>query len=281
MRYTDPTGNFPTEQDILDGRAEFTCKCGWIDWNHIRKSDGIGYGLADDLEYAANSFHSNPYVSDNWGVYVGIPLGQWGVEFDVFGEYAVIPHNQLLDKNHRESLAISIFMSANERFEQLQGALGDVGIEQLQSSYYSEEDLPSDAIGCWVGLQRLYVGSDSNSLYEQVRKKCGAVGPEASVRVFRDAYAGGVRALTNWRVWRARVLPLTGCDSYLCRCSSFSCSAGGSRTWPSEFASLTSRRIHPDPSGKWWWYRGLYEDGYVVEEMERSRVVRFGLVENP
>ena len=270
VRFVDSTGYFPTEEDIRNGGAEFTCRCGWIDWNHVRNSDSLGYELTDDLEYAAGNFRPDPGLRDNWGIYVGISVGSGGIEFDFFGEHAVIPNDRLSSMNDtcRTTLAASMFMDANEHFEELQGALGwlpfGVGA-RLRSSYFSEEDLPSDIIGFYVGFQRFHTDLTSDQLYEQVREKCGAVGEQKSLEVFEETYENGAKAVTNWRCWYPRCLPLVGCNSALCE---------GSRAWPSEFSAITSSRIWSQYDGTWWWYRGWYADGHLIPT-RRSRVYRF------
>jgi hypothetical protein len=267
VRFVDRAGLFPTEQDILDGKAEFTCRCGWIDWNHVDKSNIIAYEILDDLSYIEDNFGPDPALLDNWAIYVAIPLGRGGFEIDFFNGRAVVPFAQLSSSDSRRNVTVSIFMDANEWFEELQGAVGSVfGIDRLQSSYYSEEDLPSDIIGLYAGLQRLTMHTESNVIYARVRQMCGAVGKQASLNVYRDpdAYAEGTRAVTGWRNWHARRWVLTGCNSNLCAMSP-------SRAWPSEFSALASSRIYPEVGGAWWRYRGLYEDGGLVST-ERTRI---------
>jgi RHS repeat-associated protein len=280
LRFVDPTGLFPTRYDIEQEYAEFSCKCGWIDWNHVRVSDGIGYALLDDLDYTAYNFGEDARFSNNWGIHVGIPLGvdvgPIHPQIDWFSDYAVVPHNQTVSIRNREQLAVSIFMSANERFEILQGTyawLPGFG-DNLQSSYYSEEDLPSDIIGFYIGLQR-FRGEARERVYQRVRDMCGAVGKTASLDVFEETYGSGSRAVANWRIWHARVLPLTGCNSHLCRCADSSCGAEGTRTWPSQLAALTSSRTFPNRGGNWWWYGGALRDGYIYMTTGRERVIRF------
>jgi RHS repeat-associated protein len=273
VRFSDRTGLFPTEDQICDDGdteyrcSEFTCNCGWIDWNHLRTSDRLGYGLLDDLAYAVDSYWPEPTLRDSWGIYVGIPLGFAGFEMDLFGGYAVIPHRQVpIGSEDGTTLATSIFMDANERFEELQGAhswLPFVG-GKLKSSYYSEEDLPSDIIGFYAGYQRFVSGLGYEQVYQQVRELCVSVGKQASVNVFRETYKNGALAQTNWRNWHPRFIPLAGCNSHVCK---------GTRTWPSNFAVLTSARMYPGVNGDWWWFRNMSEDGSLVST-ERPRVYR-------
>ena len=269
VRFVDRTGHFPTEEEIKGSQAEFTCRCGWIDWNHVRKSDELTFSLLSNLKYASRNFHQDPTLTNDWGIYFGIPLGFRGVEVDVFSGTAVIPHNNLLEIDHTR-LAASIFMSANEQFEELQGyfggPLGLVGIDKLKASYYSEEDLSSDIMGFYIGAQRFNTLEQSSQLKERIRKLCNAVGLKASLEVFRESYGNGSKGLTNWRHWYPRAMHLTGCESGLCR----------TRTWPSEFSRLTSARINPSTNGAWRWYLSARDGGLVPTD--RSGVFRLSNV---
>jgi RHS repeat-associated protein len=262
----DRSGYFPTLSDIDNGLAEFTCNCGWIDWKHVRKSDELAYGLVDDLKFIANNFYPDPGLNDNWAIYTGIPLGLGPVEFDLFSEYAVVPHGEmLLQDSGRVALAVSVFMDANEGFENKQGSLPWAIVPWLRNSYYSEEDLPSDIIGFYVGLHRYTTPTSYDALIKEVRDRCGAVGRDDSHDVFVETYSNGNKAITGWNRWYPRCAELVGSNACLCE--------NGSRTWPSEFKALTSLRVPPSPDGSWWWYTGGTDDGFLVPT-ERPRIFR-------
>lgn len=249
------------------GWLEFTCKCGWIDWTHGVKSDERAFALVDDLRYATNNFGAHPLLNSNWGISFGVPVGFGeGHDIDLFSGVAVIPHNQLTSRG-KIGMAVSIFMDANEHFEELQGMHSWAPFVggKFQSSYYSEEDLPSDIIGFYVGYQRLETGSSSRQIRRQVQEICGAVGVTTSLNVFREVYANGTLVETNWSNWYPKYRPLTGCSALHCI---------GDRTWPSQFATLTFRRAHPQVNGIWWWHRGPHYEGPLVST-ERSRIFRF------
>jgi len=265
VRFVDSTGCFPTDEDEIGPEgAEFTCNCGWIDWTHA--TTDLGYDLLDDLKYAAENYYFDRDLQDRWGFDVRISLRRSFLEFDLFREYAVIPHGQLMaGGSARTRLAVSIFMDANEHFEKLQGIWGRVPIvgARLRSSCFSEEDLVSDIIAFYIGLQRSATGLRRELLEEQVRDMCGSVGEVESKKVFRETYASGARAQTSWMNWRPRFIPLIGCNSGYC---------SGPRVWPSEFSRLTSGRILPG-SNSWWWYRGQVRDGAAVPT-EEPRIFR-------
>ena len=262
IRFVDRLGLFPTEGDIREGNAEFTCACGWIDWNHVKKSDEVAYALVDDLKYAAQHMRYDPFLlDDRWGIYVGISLGWRDFNLDLFGHEAVVRHSELSTEDRRTSLASSISMDANEHFEENQRRWG------MGSSYYSEEDLLSDMLGFYVGLERFKnVGVSSDQVKQRILSLCGSVGKDKSIDVLKGTYANGANALLGWKNWSPRCVELTGSDSCLCN--------GTSRKWPAEFAALASRREFPSPDGTWWWYRGWSEDGDLVQT-ERPRIYRF------
>jgi RHS repeat-associated protein len=263
IRFVDRTGHFPTEEDVQSGSAEFTCNCGWIDWNHAIKSDELSFALLDDLKYAADN---SLLLPGNWGIYFGIPLGAAGIEVDLFRKSAVIPNSSVSGSTNRMRVAVSIFMDANEHFEELQGYWDWLPVfgQRLRSSYFSEEDLPSDIIGFYIASQRFSgTGLESEQIIQQIRDVCGAVGTEKSLTVFREDYKDGTRETTGWRNWFPSFLPQVGCD----QCDE-------PRAWPSEFAGLAALRVLPQVNGTWWWYRGILEDGPPVRT-ERHRVVVF------
>ena len=222
----------------------------------------MAFALLDDLNFASHSLLRMP---SNWGVYFGIPLGFGGIEIDLFGKQAVVPDSHLSDRERAARIAVSIFMDANEQFEAQQGGLSWLPIfgGRLRSSFFSEEDLTSDIIGFYIASQRFSGSGSSEQIKQQIRGMCEAVGPEKSSRVFRENYAGGAMAVTKWAHWFPRFLPLTGCDT-----------CNEPRTWPSEFATLTSSRAFPQANGLWWWYRGIFEDGPPIGT-ERPSVVVF------
>ncbi len=246
----DPSGMFPDLGDVEKGDAGFSCNCGWLDWKHIRKTNQIVYDLLDDLRFASSQTITNPFWTGLWGVYTYVPLGLGILEVHLFGGVAAIP-----DRSAKAviPLAVSIFMSANERFEENQLRASQEWFPgtvppfkgRLTSSYFSEEDLPSDLIGFYIAHQRWSGGQKSSSVVEeQVKKICGAVGREESLEVFKQIYGEGALGITGWRNWVPRLMPLSGCCADLCT---------GLRVWPVTFSNLTSQRVLPQLYGDWWW----------------------------
>ncbi len=275
VNYTDPTGRFMEEGEVEKGGAEYSCNCGWLDWNHVFQSFSSSNALLNNLKYAADSYRPDWALRDIWGFYYGLPLRAGPVGTDLFAGTALVPNRSLAGENDRSKLGVSIFMDANEQFEQKQGDLGLVLNQvpyagaKLRNSYFSEEDLPSDIIGYEASLQ-LFGGRELNfeQFKGQIREACGAVGKTASLDVFRDTYGGGALAENNWRNWSPRLVPLRGCSSGLC---------SGSRAWPAQFSALTSLRIRPQQNGMWWWYADA-RDGALVQA-GRPKVFRLSVGE--
>jgi RHS repeat-associated protein len=258
IKHADPTGRFPTFADVATGGAEYTCNCGWIDWDHVFKSADISQGLVDSLTFARGSFRYDPNLTDLWATGLGIaarlPIG-------AFDNYAVVP-NSSLSTYSVQKLATSIFMDANERFEMNQGSTGQFW------SFFSEEDLPSDIIGFDIGWRLAAFSDTYERLQGEVRQLCKPVNAggsfQNSLTVWRETYGGNTlpewvpnlpgeaqilflppNAQTNWRNWYARLVTLTGrCDNGLCP---------GSRAWPSRFAYYPQIRIMPQVGQAWWW----------------------------
>ncbi len=268
---TDPSGYFPTKDDVENEDAQFTCNCGWIDWNHVRNSDRLGFELMDDLTYANSIFSSDSWRSDNWAIDVYVQVGFAGLEMKLFDATAVVP-NPSIRTNGAAKLAVSIFMDANETFEETQGALGTLPIPiiggKFNSSYYSEEDLSSDIIGFYIGMQRFNLGQDYEILKNQVQSICRAVDREESLRVFREVYDNGTSAVTGWKKWYPRLTSENngGCET-----------CDEPRQWPSTFSRLTSQRVYPQLDGDWWWGYRPYLRHYLMAT-EHPRVNRLSLL---
>ncbi len=258
VNYTDRTGRFIDESDITKDPpgAEYSCNCGWIDWTHV--GDFSGYSLLSNLTYARDNYRPDKAGTDKWLFYHPISVHAGPVSLDLFNGFALVPNRSLTSGDNIPKLGLSIFMDANEQFEQQQGDVGArLFLPKLQSSWFSEEDLPSDLMGFYGGLQKFGNPNLSPEQFkEQIRQVCGAVGKEASLTVFRDTYKGGALALRGWKNWYPRLVPLAGgCSSGLC---------SGRRAWPAQFSALTDLRIRPEENGVWWWWWSAHPDDVVV-----------------
>ncbi len=280
----DPSGYGPNINEI--GTAyDYSCNCGWIDWHHVEKSEELTYNLLDDLEYVRNNPPSDSSWLSKWGIYFGIPItgailfgGTGLITGDLYHDYAVMPHTSVQSIG-RIDLATSIFMDANIRFEDLQGAAAQTllgsHLPQLTTSVYSEEDLVSDLIGFYVGLQRNLTktnpqGSTSEQLKNQIKSMCGVMSVSDAQSVFQNTYANGANTLTGWRNWYPRLLPLLGCQNCVCPTP---------RKFPSEFIQLTSRRIPPQVNEIWWWSKDDQPPGGTWGPTDRPLVL--ALYDNP
>ncbi|MBK7450192.1 MAG: hypothetical protein IPJ47_12525 [Anaerolineales bacterium] len=41
VNYVDPSGNIPSQADVDNGRAIYSCKCGWIDASHASTENAL------------------------------------------------------------------------------------------------------------------------------------------------------------------------------------------------------------------------------------------------
>jgi hypothetical protein len=198
------------------------------------------------MEYARWAL--NPFSS--WGLKVRIQAGTLlKMPAVVFDRIAVVPDIFVKAKDIFQ-LAISIGMDAHEVFETYQWP---------HKSSFSEEDLTSDLIGFYIGVQQYLTGRSFDAMRADIEKLCDAFTGEESAQVFDDTYAKGARAVNGWQSWYPRLLPLLDCSGNLAfdlsshqgRCNFFT-----SRQLPSEFSNLAKQRI-PEGNvyqyGTWWW----------------------------
>lgn len=289
----DPTGLIPTESDVTGGRAEFTCNCGWLDWNHISNSDSRTFTLFDDIQHIINNRQPNEWWAIRFSIQLGFEAGPISLERNLFDDYAAMP-SERVTSNRKLEIAANVFMSANEVFEELQVILagelaedalslpyipGDIiigsylGVERLYSSFYAEEDLVSNLLGFYIGYQRHEnPGTTSEDVHTEIRRLCGSVNVNGdtsnSLAVFRETYANGANLITGWQQWRPRFIPLTGCNTGLC----------GERRWPNEFQRITNLQTRDDNERGWVWYSRFVNAPPLqsIGEANRPNVYRIG-----
>ncbi|MBN8618824.1 MAG: hypothetical protein J0L63_07950 [Anaerolineae bacterium] len=288
----DPRGLFPNINEI--GTVyDYSCNCGWIDWNHVTKSDERVYTLLDDIEFAKSNQVLDPMSNVRWSIYFGVPLSfpvswqevtdtsainRWleSGESNLFGKFATFPQDTF-NRLSISDLAISIFMDANEQFEELQlaatndfpGGL-DINIpglgnprEVLVSSYFSEEDLVSNLLGFYIALERWKNKASflsTEQMKERVKELCHVLSINDSKQVFQQAYQNGALAERNWRQWHPRLRTLESNCGNKCPVN---------RSFPSEIDQVKMGRVLPNEQGSWWWidnYEELIMWGIVGRE---------------
>jgi RHS repeat-associated protein len=239
----DKSGLAPTIEGIENGDYEYSCRCGWLDWGHIGQGD-TAYLILENIDYAAK----NSSIWHYWGVYVRQPV--LIPQLSLFEDVAVVPDQFIKPSSQdiRKAVATSIYMSANEIYETRQGIAG--------TSSFSEEDLPSNLIGMYVGFERYIYGRRfEEDIKKTIRSTCRAFGKQASKDVFRETYNDGRSIVQGWRSWYPRILTLMDCSSDFGDLSSSpegNCN-GSNRQFPTIFSSLLSAYIAPQVGGNWWW----------------------------
>ncbi len=159
----DPLGLFPQNaSEITSNTYEYSCNCGWLDWSHINPEETIS--LLERLDYAQKNVGLR---GGGWGFDVAItvtgkiPKTDVIIPVNLFKDMAIVP-DSTLESVDIGTLALSIFMDANEHFEQTQGSGFFSTLDQilqggkLKRSSFSEEDLVSDLLGSWYGREKYF-----------------------------------------------------------------------------------------------------------------------------
>jgi RHS repeat-associated protein len=257
VRFVDPSGlkvNSPDQiGDIRtdpNARYQYSCNCGWLDWGHALS------GL-DDNSSLAQRIISRLEADVDWSPFplrrglrgievktvVGLP---WGWIVPLVDEIAIADDWELLDQEKLLAIAAGMFIEHSEHVEDMQGAFFGIG-----TSYYAEEDLPSDLIGLYVVTQMKRGYSQAQAVNE-ISNLCKLMTREESLGVYEHDYQNGARFLEGWRRWDARLIPL-----------SQSCCCPFPRSWPSQFASLYDLAWPSQRDLGWWWWE--FRDGIPQE----------------
>jgi RHS repeat-associated protein len=249
----DPSGYTFTEDEITSGRGEYSCNCGWIDWEHTQNWM-LMQNILKNLLFAASS------GAIYWGIRVEIGVNI-GFRLSLFEDIAVIPDTEikrraLANRESLEELAISILMNANEAFENAQYNFEKVAF--FSHSGYSEEDYVSDLIGAYMGREIVFKGRDIEDIKAEVRRFCGAFGKEESLKVWRNTYANGdnlVYGENGWKAWYPRILQLLDCKGQVDLSNSITGNCNKqTRLYPQKLADLVAKYIPPQREiGTWWW----------------------------
>ncbi len=289
----DPSGYFASEDEIRSGDIEYSCHCGWLDWSHIGQGDPA-FDILSNMELAANySGSDSPYATPDPQRYWGFrKRGQIGAAVPVidylivtlFDDIAVVPGRELLSSDDRIALAVSILMSSDELFEQAQ-LDSPLGILRptLRDSAFSEEDLPSNLIGMYIGIQRyLNPGVGLQQLKPQIRRACGGFGIQGSIDVYHNTYGNGDSLVSGWQTWYPRYLLLLTCNGAidLDRNNQRGICNRQTRVFPTMLTDLSAMRVQPQVGGRWWWQGMEYsQSGNNQLRTETSREISDDLYE--
>jgi RHS repeat-associated protein len=255
VNYTDPSGNIPSPDDVNHGRAIYSCNCGWIDFGHanstlalsvidLLKEEGKRFPTTSDLKQ--NAFAISP------GAEIRIWLGKETVSLT-----AVVAAG--LNKSTKDSVALGIYRSLEEKVEFRQGEAGE------WFTYFSFEDLTSDQIGFYLAQKYGKIVNPANGGLEKneiawrdLSNVCGF--PEnrqqavlRSQQVYNSMNASGPGSLWGDPFMRLLVNTtqvFTWGTPLLCELSGI-CDDQPKR-WPAELNAVTPAQSIRN--GLWWFY---------------------------
>jgi RHS repeat-associated protein len=186
INLTDPTGRTPRPPFGSEpGQYEYSCNCGWIDWNHA--DPGNPLTIIRDIKRDIN----DPGALFRGGTFVSIsendPRGGGGV-----AGYINVNSSKLRQfPSALYGVSLGVYIEVNNLFENYQGgnAPGVVGplrwavmaFKQgpLENSSFSQEDLMSDLIGFYIAVEMDRNGDAARrDAKENIREACGVVGRE-------------------------------------------------------------------------------------------------------
>jgi RHS repeat-associated protein len=216
-----------TDYDSIAGQQlNYSCNCGWIDWNHANPVPGDPYSTAQLWDAINNEKGIGSAVGPGHYVQYGqsffVPFTRRKVAAYYSGGYYV---KNNLSWNQKVGVALGIVKEVSEGFETLQW-LG------RGNSSFSEEDLVSDLIA----LNMAIFGYSR----EQIDQICNALDVPRSQRIYEDNF-GRNGSLGKSRSWTPKYYDCKQCKY----CSKES-------HWPHD----RLYQMQPIPKGELWrtWY---------------------------
>jgi RHS repeat-associated protein len=297
ITFVDPSGKEPERPGLKDGTGpgggpeyEYSCMCGWIDWNHADSAGGVVLPIRDaqleDRSIFGYGFYETVYINQHEGP----KMGETG------GVYGSISVSRGMGKNTRQMFEVSlgVWESLNNLFEGFQRGdqfpLRTVGDIFLHSGF-SEEDTTSDLLAfyrtAWEETE--YLTHDQSK--QRVRELCQVIGmdDEPSVRLQKqqdifDKYThpmysiGGFKDNYEWGNPRLVDIDNVGIDQPF-GCATTYCS-GKSRQFPQKFQEYNA--VPPQVGGLWSWLHAHaeihwhygpinYDDYYVYNTQDLNK----------
>lgn len=170
---------------------EYSCNCGWIDWGHASVTNVTGFdmgplwgeeGLYTGWTHSPEEgrlIRSGQLMSDDEFIVGGI----WGFYF--------VSEEVFKNGDLQKKVGLAIFQHATWGFETYQGAQFFFQIDpRAAASSFSPDDLPSDKIAFYQAVKK-YEGKEvvkDEDLKKYFQDRCGAVGKEASEKVWEQAF---------------------------------------------------------------------------------------------
>ena len=290
----DPSGYVPKKGEV-GTKYMYSCNCGWIDWSHARVR---GDKLIRDI-YNAKQREADyvllPAIGGRNGAPFSIPVftpispfsdpqvayQEYHINGGVRGEIMVFTGRS--DWHSTLEVALGVYISGNNLFEDYQSEQGFGVIDRLTKSSFSEEDLMSNLIGFYRAVSFvLGTGAGDSSAVRNNNKDqsmqyfmrlCGVVGMDEPNFIdiqnniydeynedFRQVYIWGQPRLDGWD----GSVESGDCPTKACR---------QPRRMPSLFTQIEPK----SPLTDWWWisaykYMGVNETPLWVSEYEKSNI---------
>ena len=163
----DPSGRIPTPNfGSGEGQYEYSCNCGWIDWNHA--SPGLAKDIIGKVR-SAQGRRNGPTP----GTFI-IPVRQGDMFGNITGNIEV--STNLWHKSLIYDVSLGIYMELQELLEWYQSGVAPIPyLPLINISGFSQEDLMSDLLGFKIAYQ-----ADNENPHPDpkgnVRRICDVVG---------------------------------------------------------------------------------------------------------
>jgi hypothetical protein len=212
MGYTlqvDPSGEKPER-----GISRYSCKCGWLDGAHIRGGLRDARQILPALSQPISWTNAIPDIRVVHLARTAAPPGLPSfLQSPLLAElWAVVPERNILTQQQKINVGLGMMMQFEETYESIQsiGQLPLVSAIGWGTSGFSEEDLPSDWLGYWLGVNEWLSGKQidngDSSLWSELDGKCDVMDPMESDFVF-DQYNNNNLFQVQWRNWWRRPRP--------------------------------------------------------------------------
>lgn len=183
FRFADPSGLFDCDS-ISTERLQYSCNCGWIDWNHAQKDgdfSALWQTLLTDAGQVSLMGGGSKYCYQrSHGI-------DWPFRFRVGpgGQCYYVKHD--LSQAQKESVALALYQEVQNDFERWQGS----SFFGRWKSSFSCEDLSSDLIQFYLSIEK--VSED------QVKLLCGIVNDiSTNARLCEATKCMGCPRITVW-----------------------------------------------------------------------------------
>ena len=297
--YVDRSGLSIDRGAVQSGSASYSCNCGWIDWDHVYRGGPMFFlfsafsaVLEDYIPQKENEFaeslsrfseiqplteHTvNYFLNEHlerhpweWGFRIILGVDKASTTIYLVDRTARVDHLSMKNSHNWDRIgwAAAMLISKDEFVETLH-TVNDTVTLGLSNSSFSEEDLPSNALGMYLGLMRYFspnyvpilsssdpdpTSSNPEPAWEAIRRICGVFSKTDSLAVFDNFYGHGNGFVKGWRNWEPKLRPdnyqPTGCDVISQNCPH-------PPQWPTVVSDIINNGKASGPSRHWHWDPG-------------------------